>query len=507
MIRWWKALFSDRPARAEAGARAVARLQQAEAALRSGDGALAERLCRDALDVDADCAPALAMLGELAAARGEWGEAEGLFRRALSIDERNAHLHFALGCVLSSAGDPADAETAYRAALAIAPGHAGARNNLGFLLQSRGESAGAQERDLAEAIDHFRAATESAPGSPDGWINLGYALAQQRKPQEAARAYDRALAIAPDHAHARLNRAMANLAQGRWAEAWDDYEWRWPATGFERPGFEQPEWDGGPLAGKTLLLYTEQGYGDAIQFVRYAPLLAARGARVLLRCAPELKTLFESVAQVAQVVAVDEPLPAFDVHASLLGLPRLFGTRRDSIPADVPYLFAPRAQGAASGRRIGLVWASQSSFPGAALKSVPVEALAPLADIGDVEFVGLQVGWKAPFPSFVRDLSGGLRDFADTAALIATLDLVLSVDTAVAHLAGALGRPVWTLLPYVADWRWEPEGDRSAWYPGMRLFRQRRRGDWAEVIARVAGELRRRPGAATSPTSSEAAGA
>lgn len=473
MLGWLKRIFSARPAPAGDAGLLEARLQRVEAALGSGDAAEAERLCREILDEDADCAPA----------------------------------YFALGCVRSTAGDTPGAEQAYRSALALAPDHAGARNNLGFLLQSRGESSGA-EGDLQEAMDHFQAAAQSAPDSPDGWINLGYALAQQRRPAEAARAYDRALALVPDHAHARLNRAMARLAQGNWAEGWEDYEARWPATGYPRPAFAQPEWDGGPLAGKTILLYTEQGYGDAIQFARYVPLLAARGARVLLRCPQKLLALLATVPGAAQVVPEDAPLPAFDVHCSLLGLPRLFATTRESIPAALPYLFARHPPPAASGRRVGLVWESQSVFPGAALKSLPVEAFAPLAQVAGFELVSLQFGWDQPLPAFVQALPGGVGDFAATADQVAGLDLVISVDTVIAHLAGAMGRPVWTLLPYAADWRWEPDVETTAWYPGMRLFRQRRRGDWAGVIERVAEALRSRAGAPpTSPTSSTAAGA
>ncbi|MGH8765171.1 MAG: tetratricopeptide repeat protein [Burkholderiales bacterium] len=528
MLEWMRGLFhggSGRTGRAQVDPRTPLEdwLRDAEARRGAGDSAGAVQLCSRILDEDPDHARALCLLGEIAAARGDAGEAEGLFRRALSIVESNPHLHYALGCVLASQGNRAEAEAAYRRALALAPGHADARVNLGCLLQAGGEAdaghAGAQgeraTRDLDEAIGHFRAATEIAPDSPDGWINLGYALAQQRRPGEATQAYGRALAIDPELAHARVNRAMALLSQGRWLEAWEDYEWRWQASGFPRPRFSRPEWDGSDPSQKTIFLYTEQGFGDAIQFVRYARLLAERGARVVLRCQPELKTLLATAAGVTNALTVADPEPEFDMHCSLLSLPRLLGTTTETIPGEAPYLFpaGAGAGAAAAGRRlrVGLVWSSQSAFPGAAQKSLPAEALTPLADIPGVDFFSLQLG-KVSVPSFARDLTPGIRDFSDTATLIAGLDLTLSVDTAVAHLAGAMGKPVWVLLPYVADWRWEPDGPASKWYPGMRLFRQHRRGDWAEVVARVAeelrGELRGLAGtAATFPTSAGAAGA
>lgn len=471
----------------------------------------AERLCHEILEEDADYAPALCLLGEIASARGDHELAVGLFQRAVSIAGDRPHYHYALGCALAACGDAAGAETCYRDALALAPGHAPARINLGCVLQARGESdagtagpAGLDAvRQLEEALGCFRAAAELAPSSTDAWINLGYALAQQRLPDEARQAYDRAIAVEPGNAHARLNRAMALLALGRWPEAWDDYEWRWAASGFPRPVFARPEWDGSAPAGKTILLYTEQGYGDAIQFVRYVPLLAARGARVVLRCQPELAGIFATVPGVAEVVSTAQPVPEFDVHCSLLGVPRLVGTTTETVPPGVPYLSlasvaAPvPARGSRENLRVGLVWASQSLFPGAALKSIPVDALAPLGRVAGVEFCSLQMGAAgsaestARAPIALRDMTAGVRDFSDTAALIAGLDLTISVDTAVAHLAGAMGRPVWTLLPYAADWRWEPEGPSSRWYPSMRLFRQQRRGDWGEVLARAADQLHR----------------
>jgi len=252
------------------------------------------------------------------------------------------------------------------------------------------------------------------------------------------------------------------------------------------------------------VLHPEQGFGDTIQFVRYAPLVAARGARVVVACHALLTDLLRSIKGV-QVIGTDEPPPAFDYHTPMMSLPRAFETRLDTIPASVPYLFAQparleawRRRLAARGarQRIGLVWAGNPKYPRDRARSCAVERLAPLLMLRDCMFYSLQKGATAaevvkldPSGERVLDYSGELESFADTAALIGALDLVISVDTAVAHLAGALGKPVWILLPFAPDWRWLQEREDSPWYPTARLFRQPRRGDWDSVLERVAAEL------------------
>jgi hypothetical protein len=305
---------------------------------------------------------------------------------------------------------------------------------------------------------------------------------------------------------------MVLLALGEYESGWRDYEWRWQASGFARPSYPQPEWDGSRLNGETVLLYTEQGYGDAVQFARYATRVAERGARVVLRSPKELQPILRTVAGISGVSAPDEDVP-FDRHASLLTLPMILGTRAETIPAATPYIrpdpervraWGERIAPGKSGMKVGLVWASQSQMPNVALKSMPLPALGPLGVAAGVRFFSLQVGEpgreavrSAPFP--LVDLAAGIRDFADTAAIIANLDLTISVDTAVAHVAGALGRPVWTMLQYAPDWRWYPDARTTRWYPGMRLYRQHKAGDWASVSAEVARDLAR-AAAATFPT-------
>jgi len=486
-------------------------MEQAQARYGAGDLDGAEALYQRVLDDQPDHAQALCRMGEIEALRRNNELAAGLIRRAISIDEKDPQFHYALGCALQASGERNAAVESYRGALALDSSHAAAHINLGVLLQAQAEldiatapaSRAAAEQGLEEARSHFLAATETASEDPNAWINLGYAHERQRDLAGARHCYDRALAINTDLPDARFNRSMVLLAQGDWLQGWQDYEWRWPASGYPRPVFPQPEWDGSALAGETVLLYTEQGFGDAIQFVRYAALVEARGGRAIVRCSEELRRLFESVPGVAATFAPGDS-PAFDLHCSLLSLPRVLRTTADKIPGQLPYIrpdagltdqWRARVRGCGSAFNVGLVWASYSTMPNAALKSMLPQALTPLRGMDGVRFFSLQpgeagkrAGQTAPIP--LTDLTDEIHDFADTAALIASLDLVISVDTAVAHLAGAMGIPVWTLLAYAPDWRWYPDGATSLWYPGMRLYRQPRQGDWAAVCAQVAEALR-----------------
>jgi hypothetical protein len=412
------------------------------------------------------------------------------------LDDSRPASRYVLGCLLQSAGLHEPAAESYRRAIVLDPAFAPAHLNLGVICQQRGEAD--------QALVHFRAATAAAPASPDAWSNLGFALERRRDLAQARAAYDRALEIDPANIAATFDRSMVLLALGEYKAGWQDYEHRWEATGYPRPRYSQPEWDGSRLAGETVLLYTEQGYGDAVQFARYATLAADRGARIVLRCARELHALLGTIAGVSRVIAPEETA-LFDLHAPLLSLPRLLGTTRESIPATTPYLHPDRERtlawrerlGPADGSmKVGLVWASQSQMPNAAMKSMRLRDLAPLRAAAGVRFYSLQLGdagreaiSSSPFP--VVDFTAEIRDFADTAAIIAGLDLVISVDTAVAHVGGALGAPVWTMLQYAPDWRGYPHAIMTPWYPGMRLYRQPEPGDWAGVCEEVARDLAR----------------
>jgi tetratricopeptide (TPR) repeat protein len=515
------------------------RLREGSRLQNAGDAQGAAEIYRQILELDSGNAEANYRLGEISHAEGDIAGATVLFERAAECDPDQARHHYALGCMLEATAQPARAAASYRSALALDAGHAAAHINLGRILQHFGELATysgedraglsqtpsdngeasasrspAEIRDLGrawleEAFGHFQTAARIAPESAMIQLNLGFCLAARQQFAEALEIYQRALAVDPEFADAHVNRALVLLAQGRFAEAWAEYEWRWRRTDVPaKLKFDQPEWDGSPPERQTLLLYTEQGFGDAIQFVRYAPLLASRGAKIILLTHPGLKGLFETVPGVSGVVGHGEPLPAFDRHFPLLSLPHALGTALDSIPAEVPYLAANpilaekwRVKLAGTDRtgggamKIGLVWASEPRNRIAPMKSVKLDQFEALRPVDGVKFYSLQIGEAAgqlrepSAPMAITDLTESIDDFADTAAIVANLDLVISIDTAVAHLAGAMGRPVWTLIQFAPDWRWYPLAETSLWYPSMRLFRQPSPGDWSSVIARVAGEL------------------
>jgi hypothetical protein len=357
----------------------------------------------------------------------------------------------------------------------------------------------------AEAEGVLRAALEAQPGSPGVLNNLGIALFAQGRLSKAEASYREALGRRPDFADAHNNLGIVLLAAGRFEEGWEEHEWRWKArhmAGGAR-GFSAPLWSGEVLGeGGVLLLHAEQGLGDTLQFCRYAPLAAAR-ARVVLEVQAPLARLLSSLPGVSQVIARGEALPAFDAQAPLLSLPRAFGTTIETVPARVPYLAADPDQAAAWGRRlaalpglkVGLCWAGEprAGFPELAAidarRSISLAALAPLAKVAGVSFVSLQKGAPAaqaadpPPPMALFDYTAELADFADTAALVENLDLVISVDTSVAHLAGAMARPVWLLNRFDTCWRWLLDRQDSPWYPTLRLFRQTTPGDWTSVIA------------------------
>lgn len=431
---------------------------------------------------------------------GRFAEAADAFRRLLALDPGHTDGHAQLGIVLHALGDLAGAETAFRHAAALAPMDPALHANVGGIQRCRGNP---------DAAVHTRTALMLDPGYADAAYNLGVGWMQARRVRKAVQAYRRAIAVRPEHTEAHWNLSLALLALGELDEGWREYEWRWRRPETPPPAIAQPRWQGEGIAGRTILLHAEQGHGDTLQFVRYAPLVAARGARVLLVCQSALVRLLAGMPGVAGVRSTMDALPDFDLHCPLMGLPLVFRTTLETIPTDVPYLCADPAQGAvwrdrfAGERRprVGLVWAGDARLgdPMANAvdkrRSVSLEALAPLTLAGDMAFVSLQKGPPAvqactPPPGMaLTDLMGAVADFADTAALVEQLDLVITVDTAVAHLAGALGKPVWVLSRFDGCWRWLLERDDSPWYPTMRLFRQESPGEWGPVIARVSEAL------------------
>jgi len=346
------------------------------------------------------------------------------------------------------------------------------------------------------------------PDFADAHYNLGVALHGQGRFDEALTSYDEAARLNPEFVDARWNRAFLWLTMGRFAEGWREHEWRWRRKHQPPRSFPQPLWKGEPIAGRSILLHNEQGIGDTLQFVRYAPLVAAHGARVLVQVQRPLARLVRgSLDGGIEVLAEGDLLPPFDLHAPLLSLPLAFATTLENVPARVPYLKTDAAAaarwrsriGPAPGLKIGLVWAGNAQHKNDRNRSIALERLLPLIDEIKARWFSLQVGERAGdlariASGKINNLADRFTDFGETAAAIDNLDLVISVDTAVAHLAGALGKPVWVLLPAVPDWRWLLGRADSPWYPTARLFRQPARGDWDSVMQALRTALRERAG-------------
>lgn len=460
---------------------------------RSGRLAEAERAYRQILDSEPDNADALQLLGVIANQAGQPAAAADLIRRALAVNPDHADAHCNLGVALLELGDQRGADAAFHRALAIEPAIPEALNNLGNIARQQGR--------LEEAEENYRRALQAAPGLAETHSNLGVVLHIMGRFVEAEAGFRQALAIDPDNAEAHTNLAATLLQTGRLKEGWAENEWRWRKKNFSSPArnFIQPRWDGSPLDGKTVLLHAEQGFGDTILFIRYAPLCAKRGGRVVVECQPQLKKLLAGASGIDELAAQGEPLPRFDVHLPMASLPLVFGTTLDSIPSGSNNIRADPAlcekwQGRLpemTGCSIGLVWQGNKAQKKDRTRSLPLALLAPLLEVPFTSFVSLQKGdgeeqisMCGLGPRLVNPASG-IGDFADTAAIIELLDMVICVDTAAAHLAAALGKPTWVLLEHVPDWRYMQDGDTSPWSPSMRLFRQTRPGDWKGVVSEV----------------------
>ena len=334
-------------------------------------------------------------------------------------------------------------------------------------------------------------------------LRLGRELQDQGRIEEALARYDRALALRPDFADAHVAKGMYLLLRGHYADGWQSYEWRWRMETFSSPkrNFTEPQWHGEALNGRRILLHGEQGFGDCLQFLRYVPMVQAAGGVVVLEIQGRLMRICALLPGVTELIAYGQPLPAVDCHCPLLSLPLAFGTELESIPFEVPYLSIPAEAGERArriawpvdGLRVGLVWAGSENHLKDKVRSLALAMFEPLLALEGVHFFSLQMGEAAKQCSAsdrrITDLGPMTRDMADTAAQLAQLDLVISVDTSVAHLAGALGKPFWVLLSDVADWRWLRSREDSPWYPTARLFRQQERGNWNEVVERVGAEL------------------
>ncbi len=507
----------------------------------------AETAYREALSLNPDDAEACFSLGQLLKDQERPEEAEAAYRCALAIKPDSEEMHYKLGMLLHQQQRRQEAEAAYLEALALKPAYLNAQCSLAVLLHEQGrlEEAGMAYRTVlavnpgyaeihsnlgnllkeqarpAEAEAAYRCAVSTKADCVAAHYNLGKLLQEQKRPDEAEAAYRQALAVKPDYTQARWDLALLLLKQGRFDEGWPEFDARF-ALGDTVPHIAPPpvsfggaplppQWAGEPLSGRSLLVWPEQGFGDEIQFVRYLPLLKNKGLRHLtLACRPPLKALFASQSLTDRVISTGDWRPEmaadFDYWCYSLSVPRHLGTTLENIPATIPYLRADQQLAKSwavrlprGARRIGLVWKGRKTHANDANRSLPsLRLLAPLWSIPGLAFVSLQKGEgedearNPPAGQPLAHLGDQIADFSDSAAILGQIDLLICVDTAVAHLAAAIGKPCWVLLPYAdTDWRWLEDRNDSPWYPGvMRLFRQTPGQDWKHVVSEVAQALK-----------------
>ncbi len=455
---------------------------------------------RRATAIAPDDVASLRLLGLALHEAGHLEEAARTYRKTSALDAGDVTILNNLAACLCELGQHDDALAACELALALDPDHVSTHTNRGVILEAK--------NDIEAAVAAHRRAIEIDPTYAKGYANLAVALRSAGELDESLAASHRAVTLDPDEPLARYNHAYKLLMNGDFENGFEELRWgrKCKLWSHHYPTFSEPEWQGEPFPGRTLLLVSEYGLGDALQFVRYLPMAAAMGGSLVLQVQPALVSLLRTMTDVT-VVPRGEPLPPFDLQLPLMDLPRVFGTRLDTIPARVPYLDADSErlalwQGALGATttsvKAGVVWAGNPMHKGDRQRSLSAEMVLPRLVMPGVQLYSLQKEIRpadgptlASLGAAIIDLAPALGDFADTAAAVQALDLVITVDTSVAHLAGALGRPVWVLLPYALDWRWMRDREDSPWYPTMRLFRQHRPQAWEGVMARVSAELAR----------------
>ncbi len=500
-----------------------------------------ERLCWAVLHESPRHPDALHLLALIEQQRGNIAEALRLISEAVAIKEDSPQFHNNLGVIYKAAGRLEDALPAYERAIRLKPDYAEAYYNLGNSLQALGRHSEAVERfriavslkggyaeaynNMAvscialdrhvEAVECCNHAITSRPDYTEAYNTMASAFQMLGRHCDAIEAYKQALRLQPDYAEVHCNLGMAMLLTGRFEQGWAEYRWRHCTRNVAHPRhYDVPLWDGSRFESKRLLVHYEQGHGDNLQFARYLPMVKERGGMVVFEVRKPLVGLFSGFPGVDELIEASpdsRPQTRVDFCVSLMDLPGIFSTVLQTIPNNVPYIhpdpvkvdyWRGRLQGDVL--KVGIVWAGRPTHTNDRNRSCSLSNFAPLAAIDGVRLFSLQTGDAARQLSqlsgqiAIEDISSHLRDFTDTAAVIANLDLLISVDTAVLHLAGAMGRPVWALLPFTPDWRWMLDREDSPWYPTMRLFRQQTPGDWAGVFQRVRGKLQSQTSTARS---------
>jgi tetratricopeptide (TPR) repeat protein len=419
---------------------------------------------------------------------GELAQAQSLLNTVLRANAKDPDGLHLMGLVGLKVGKFQAAVSLIESAIALRPLDSGLYSNCGEAYRRSG--------NLDLAFRHLQRALELNSKSAEAWCNYGNVCREIGRIDEAIAAYRKAIALDERYANAHYNLGLALLVNGNFIEGWREYEYRWKAVPhLQRREYGQPQWKGQSLVQRTLFVYHEQGLGDTLQFVRYLPLMARQGARIILECPSVLHALLQCLDGI-QCILPSDPPPAFDYHIPLLSVANVLGANEDTVPREIPYLRAPsetsrtwreRLSQHAAARRIGICWAGNPHHINDRNRSCRLSAMASLRHIEGAIFYSLQKGeaaeqCKYPIPGMkILDYTANLQDFADTAGLIENLDLVVTVDTAVAHLAGALGKPVWMLTPFDPDWRWLLRRNDSPWYPTMKLFRQTSRRNWNSV--------------------------
>ena len=494
-----------------------------------GKNELAAQLITKATAVGPNNAEAHYDLGVVYQELGRFEDAITCYNKSLSISPDNSVTHNNLGTVLRETGDLEEAVSCYRKAIDIEPNYSAAHSNLGLAYQELGKLTDALDQfgtalkitgntaeihynhgnvlqelgRLAEAVNSYEAALDINPKLVEANTNLGLTLRDLGRVEDARDHYLKALAIDPNLGEARYSLGMLQLSVGEMEQGWKNYEWRWKkwSRNANDCASNKPIWRGDALKDRTIYIYPEQGLGDSICFVRYLPLLRQLGCQIIFEAPSSLASLFRHSRIADYLIETGETPPHFDCHASLLDLPQHLNTRLETIPTITPYLRVPEKLnqewkarfGEAKTFRVGIAWAGNSNLRQDQFRSATVELFLPLAKLPHVTLYSLQVGAKAGAKTLLNekiiDCAPHLTDFAQTAAAMTHLDLIISVDTSVAHVAGALGRPVWTLLHSAPDWRWMHSGETTAWYPTMRLFRQAQLGQWDQVSQSISSAL------------------
>ncbi len=465
-----------------------------------GNNELSLKCYKQALEIKPDFAEAYNNMGNALNVMDRNEEATTCFEEAISIRPEFFQAYYNLGNSLQEGGNLEQAVSHYQSAISVYPSYTEAHNNIGIALLELGKHE--------EAITHYQEAISLNPDYSEANNNLGIALQEIGKHKEAIAHYQKAISLNPGYAEAHFNLSCLYLLLGNFEKGWEEYEWRLKLkSNIEHArSITQPQWDGRPLNGKTILIHAEQGLGDTIQFIRYIPMIAKAGGNIVVECDAKLSHLFSGYEDITRFIGSGDALPDFDTHASLLSLPNIFKTNLNSTPTDINYIYIndnlveswKNKLSPLKKQKIGICWQGSVDNRKDHSRSIPLKYFSDILNIPEISFVSLQKGYgqdqilSENYTDKIADFSSEMdthKKFVDTCAIIENLDLVIGVDTATIHLAGAMGKPVWVLLPYSPDWRWMLNTNDTSWYPTMRLFRQQEPGNWAAVMDEVRIEL------------------